>query len=287
MFPGRSRDLWDAPIVGSDLPNMSRISRVFRPHFVAPPAEPFPTVRSVNKPSDFALACTAIALLWLVGALAPAVADDGRRLDGALAQQVRELTLAASKAAVPGTRVEVEVGELDARLRLSPCQHVQPYLPDGVRLWGKARIGLRCLEGATRWNVYLPVTVRVFAASLVAAQPLPSGTVLTAADLHEAEVDLAADRAPVVSRSELAVGRVLARPLATGEALRSTSLRIRQWFGAGDTVRIVAQGEGYAVTGEGVALAPGNEGQAVRVRTEAGRIVSGMPAGDRRIEVAL
>ena len=52
-------------------------------------------------------------------------------------------------------------------------------------------------------------------------------------------------------------------------------------------VRIVAAGRGWRIHGEGQALNPGVEGQAVRVRTESGRIVSGMAVAERQVEVAL
>jgi len=39
---------------------------------------------------------------------------------------------------------------------------------------GRTRIGLRCTQGATAWNVYLPLTVKVFAPALAAAAPLPA-----------------------------------------------------------------------------------------------------------------
>ena len=68
---------------------------------------------------------------------------------------------------LPG-RVEVIVGALDSRLQLAPCARVEPYLPAGTRLWGKAQIGLRCAAGAN-WNVFLPVEVRIFARALADA----------------------------------------------------------------------------------------------------------------------
>src|SRR5450755_516960 len=111
-----------------------------------------------------------------------------------LEQQVRKLALGSGGAAPAGvTRIEVVVGQLDPRLHLAPCQHVEPYLPDGTRLWGKSRIGLRCTQGVSKWNVYLPITVKVFGKALVATSGISSGAVLTAADLAQAEVDLAED----------------------------------------------------------------------------------------------
>ncbi|MEP7100291.1 MAG: flagellar basal body P-ring formation chaperone FlgA [Burkholderiales bacterium] len=233
-----------------------------------------------------------VALLcgWLHGvALAQtAPAEPPSGLDGGLEQQVRQLALDGTHAGAPGMpRVEVTVGQLDPRLRLAPCQRVEPYVPDGMRMWGKSRIGLRCVQGTTKWNVYLPITVKVFGSALVATSGLSSGSVLTAADLSVAEVDLAEDNSAPITKSELAVGRTLARTLKAGQGLRQSHLKARQWFAAGETVTVLAQGEGFSVAGEAQALNPGIEGQPVRVRTENGRVLTGQPVGERRVELGL
>ena len=211
-------------------------------------------------------------------------------LDNALTQLVREL---ATSGANPGggaagtPRIDVSVGQLDPRLRLAPCQHVEPYVPDGMRMWGKSRVGLRCTQGPSKWNVYLPITVRVFGTALVATSGLSSGAVLTAADLTQAEVDLAEDNSAPLANPDLAVGRTLARALKAGQGLRQSHLKLRQWFAAGETVTVLAQGNGFSVAGEAQALNPGIEGQPVRVRTESGRVLTGLPVGERRVELAL
>jgi len=235
----------------------------------------------------------ATLLALSIGAAAvPAVAQGGEAssldaLDPTLSSQVQQLTLQASQAVAGTARVEISLGQLDPRLRLAPCQQIQASLPPNSKPWGQTRVGLRCVSGPTHWNVYMPVTVKVFARSLVAAATLPAGAVLTAKDLQEAEIDLAAAPGAAIGKPALAVGRMLARPLNAGEALRQTDLKARQWFAAGDTVQVLAVGSGYAVQGEGQALSNGLEGQTVRVRTESGRIISGQAVGERRIEVAL
>jgi flagella basal body P-ring formation protein FlgA len=260
---------------------MSRIRRVKPGQFAALRAPALLTVAAVNK-LVFALAC-----LWS-GLCAFARAET---VDSALAQRVEALARQASAQAAPGLRVEVKVGQLDPRLKLAPCAQVQPYLPSGTRLWGAARIGLRCVDGATRWNVFLPVTVSVYGPALVTATALVAGSTLSAQDLKTAEVDLAARPGAVLTQAQAQadplVGRTLARALPAGEPLRAADLRARQWFAAGDTVRIVAAGRGWRIHGEGQALNPGVEGLPVRVRTESGRIVSGMAVAERQVEVAL
>ena len=228
-----------------------------------------------------------LRLLFLCVALLPAAAR-AQALDAALAAQVQQFALEATQqAGLPALRVEVRVGELDPRLRLAPCIAVQPYLPSGTRLWGAARIGLRCADPGVRWNVFLPVHVDVFGPALVADTALAAGHVLREQDLRSAEVNLAAARDAPLTRPPAAVGRTLARPLGAGAPLYGRDLRARQWFVAGDSVRIVASGQGWRISVEGQALAAGVEGQSVRVRTESGRVVNGVAVAERLVEVAL
>jgi flagella basal body P-ring formation protein FlgA len=183
-------------------------------------------------------------------------------------------------------RVAVEIGSLDAHLRLAPCRRIEPQWPAGVRPWGRIRVALRCVEGPVSWKVYLPVTVRAYGRAPVTAAALPAGTVIEAAHLAEAEVDLAAAHELPQRDPAALLGRALARALPAGQPVRQADLRQRQWFAMGDLVRVVAAGPGFQVSGEGQAITPGIEGQTSRVRTPSGRIVTGRAVGDRRLEVA-
>lgn len=232
----------------------------------------------------------ALALLALAAA-APARAGDGD-LDADTLARIQALGEQATHGlaaggAPAGLRVQVEPGRLDPRLRLAPCERIEPYLPPGARPWGRSRIGLRCTQGPSAWNVYLPVRVRVYAPAWVLAVALPAGSVLQAAQLQQDEVDWAEFPTPPLADAARLVGRELARPLAAGAAVRQADLKQRQWFAAGDTVQLVARGAGFSVGGEGQALNPGIEGQTVRVRTENGRVLSGLAIGHNRVEVQL
>lgn len=226
------------------------------------------------------------ALLAAAAQAQDATADGG--LDHQTLQRIQALgEQAGAGLAAAGARVEIEAGRLDPRLRLAPCERIEPYLPPGARAWGRSRIGLRCAQGPTLWNVSLPVTVKVFAPAWVLTAPLPAGSTLQAIHLQQAEVDWAAAATPPVAEAALIVGRQLARPLPPGAPVRTADLRRRQWFAAGDTVRLVAQGRGFSVSGEAQALGPGLEGQVVRVRTDSGRVLSGLAVGHNRVEVQL
>lgn len=228
-----------------------------------------------------------LVIFGLLGVATPAGAQDATpALDPALLESVRALALGNQVSEPGATRVDVTIGQLDPRLHLAPCQSIEPYIPSGMRLWGKARIGLRCKVGPTPWNVYLPITVKVWGHALVVPAGAVAGSVLTGADLAEAEVDLAEEFTPALVEPKLAVGRVLSQNLKPGQTLRQGHLKIRQWFAAGETVKVVTLGEGFSLESEAQALSNGVEGQAARVRTESGRVLTGVPSGERRIEVS-
>lgn len=226
--------------------------------------------------------------VWLrftaLAALFALLSTPAHAQENLLQQQAKQFANSSLRAG-QGRRVEIEVGTLDPRLRLAPCDQIEPYLPANARLWGRSRIGIRCLNGPTRWNVYLPVTVKVFAPALVATRALPAGTTLAEGDLAQAEVDLAEDTSNALFQPALAIGRTIDRPLPAGRSLRQSHLKPRQWFAAGEVVQVVAQGPGFRVAGEGQALTPGTEGLPVRIRTESGRILTAQAVGERRVEV--
>lgn len=225
-----------------------------------------------------------LALSLLLVAARPAAAA----LDPVWLQQVERLAEQAAQAALPPQgRVAIELGEPDPRLRLAPCARTEAFLPAGTRLWGRSRLGLRCVQGPVKWSISLPLQVRVFAPAWVAAQPLPAGGVLQAEQLRREVVELSASSSPAWLDADAPLGRELARPLQPGEALRQQHLKPRQWFAAGDTVRLRLAGDGFAVRAEAQALSPGLEGQSSRLRLENGRILQAWPVAERQAEVQL
>lgn len=244
---------------------MSRF-RLSRPPFTARAA-------SLARPLRAVAGVLGAALLAL-----PAAAQDGTAQLMQIGQRFADEALHQGQAGA-GTlplRMEVQVGQLDSRLRLAACAKVEPYLPAGARLWGRSRLGLRCLQGAVAWNVFLPITVKAWGPAWVLQNGIASGRPLAAEDAVQAEVDWAEDAAAVYANPQDWIGLVAARPLSAGQALRQNMLRPPALFAAGAQVRVMVSGGGFAVTSSGKAMAAAGEGQAVRVRMDNGRLISGV-----------
>lgn len=172
-------------------------------------------------------------------------------------------------------RVEVKVGEWDSRMQLAPCQRAEPVMLPGTRLWGKSHITIRCMAGA-QWTVLLPITVSVFGNGLVAKRNLNAGTHVQASDFEVESIDLTRDNAQWVSEMAALEGKTISRNLVMGQALRSDYLKTPPSINTGDIVKVRVPGEGFSITTDAVALANAASGQTVRLRTESGKVLSGL-----------
>jgi flagella basal body P-ring formation protein FlgA len=181
-------------------------------------------------------------------------------------------------------RVEVTGGQLDARVQLAPCARTEAFAPGGTRYWGRASVGLRCVDGAA-WSVLVPVHVRVFGPALVAARPLAASMPIGADDVRVAEVEWTREAQGVVVDAAQLEQRVPARPLPAGLPIPLAALRSPQAVGQGDVVKVVGNGAGFSISTSAVALATAADGQSVRVRTDSGRVLTGTARAGRVVEV--
>jgi flagella basal body P-ring formation protein FlgA len=222
----------------------------------------------------FALACT-LAL----GAQAQVAPLDESALRAFVSQHV-------ASAGPQVTRFDIQFGSVAPRADLAACARTEPFLPPSARPWGRMAVGVRCVQGAT-WTQMVPVTVRAWGMALVAAAPLAAGSVPGPADVREEEIEISREPGTVLRDASALQGRALVRPLLAGQAFRADALRAVQVVSAGDPVRLRMAGAGFAVTASGQALAGAAEGQPLRVRTEFGKVLTGVAREGRIVDVAL
>ncbi|MBY0465644.1 MAG: flagellar basal body P-ring formation chaperone FlgA, partial [Burkholderiales bacterium] len=155
-------------------------------------------------------------------------------------------------------RPEVIIGTLDPRLQLAPCGRIEPYLPKGTQLWGRTRVGLKCVEGPVAWNVFLPVTVKAWGPAWVMKKTVQANTLLQPGDAEkQSEVDWADARSPIVALPEQWQGMQAAFTLLPGQAIRQNAVRPPQAFTVGSEVRVVTSGVGFEMSAMGQAMSAG------------------------------
>ena len=233
-----------------------------------------------------------LGLVWGLATAVQAQTASQTISEAELLENTRQWLLAQSSVTMQATaadplRMEVVVGGLDSRLRLAACAQVEPYVPSGSRLWGKTRLGLRCVTGQSKWNVFLPITIRAWGQAWVMRRDVAAGALMTQADVMMAEVDWADEASPVLADPAAWLGQVATRALSTGQVLRQSMVRAAQVFQAGATVRVLAQGAGFRISADGQALSAGVVGQVARIRMDNGRVMSGTVLDARTVQVEM
>jgi flagella basal body P-ring formation protein FlgA len=230
----------------------------------------------------------AIGVVGLASAAGVGAQEQGSAALQATAQRwAEEAVSKAQRPEASGLRMEVNVGALDGRFKLAPCGNVEVYVPPGARLWGRSRVGVRCIDGMSRWNVTLPVTVKALGEAWIVKSHIASGTNLSDSDVTRGEVDWAEEPHPVLADRASWLGQTASRVLSTGQTLRQGMVRPAQVFQAGASVKVVAQGAGFQVSSEAQALSAGVVGQQARVRMENGRVASGVVLDMRTVKIDL
>ncbi|GAA5183933.1 flagellar basal body P-ring formation chaperone FlgA [Niveibacterium umoris] len=188
------------------------------------------------------------------------------------------------RAATPGLgEVKIELADTAIPRNAKSCNTLRAFFPSGQRAWGRTTVGVSC--SAPAWTLYVAAHVRIEGDYLVASRPLAAGTVLGTSDWEVRHGDLAAQGAGVLTAATQATGRTLRQPVASGSALLSSQLLTVQVVERGQRVQVIAQGGGFEVANQGVALTPGAEGQLVQVRLDSGKVLQGIAKPGGRVEI--
>lgn len=184
----------------------------------------------------------------------------------------------------PGDTVRIEVGRILDSPRLEACTAWTATLPRGQRAWGRVSVAVACSAGA-KAALYVPASIEVSGPYVVVAHTVRGGEALSEADLRREVGEVSSLASDVLREPAEALGLIARQTLVSNQPLRASQLRAPLAVTAGQTVKLVAQGEGFAVSYEGQALNTAGVGQAVRVRVAGGRIVSGKARGEGVVEL--
>lgn len=189
-----------------------------------------------------------------------------------------------TKSAGSGNEVNVTVTRPDPRLHLRKCDNLDAWLPSSNKLWGRASVGVRCRTPAA-WSIYVPVMVRITGNALVASRPIGRGQAVEAQDVQSQLRDITPYTGGVLTSPDQAVGKTAAAPIQVGDLLRPELLRASLAIRQGQQVILVAQGSGFKVSSEGVAMGNATIGQVVSAKTRSGQVIKGIAKSDGVVEV--
>ncbi|RKP44397.1 flagellar basal body P-ring formation protein FlgA [Trinickia fusca] len=209
----------------------------------------------------------------------PAGQQDGESIRRAALAFLQQQTVG-----LPG-KISVTVAPAFPR-GLAACSTLSPFMPPNARLRGRTTVGVRC-AGEHPWTIYLQARVALVATYYLAARQIEPGILLTAEDLTPREGDLANLPQAVITDPSQAVGAVALARIGSGMLLRQDMLKSATSVTIGQTVRVVAVGQGFTISSEGSVMNNASPGQQVRVKTSGGQIISGTVKDGSTVEIQM
>jgi len=163
------------------------------------------------------------------------------------------------------------------------CEQPSFTVTGTTKLWGNVNVLARCANEKR----YLQVAVQATGNYVVAALPIPRGSVLQAnsVTLKRGRLDQLPPRTMLdVNQAQDAVSL---RDVAPGQPIQLSMLRQAWRVKAGQQVMVVANGDGFSINSEGKALNNAGVAQNARVRMSSGQVVSGTVGPDGNILINL
>ncbi len=161
---------------------------------------------------------------------------------------------------------------------LDHCDQMTASFPPGAQLRARVTVAVRCALPNT-WTTYLQATVSQPVRYFVAAQALSVGQVITSADLTAQNGDLTRMPQGAVTDARALIGMQSTFRVAAGRPIVARGLRNAGSVTRGQSVRIVAKGNGFTITNEGQVLSDAAPGAPVQVRTSSGQTLTAIVKG--------
>lgn len=188
--------------------------------------------------------------------------------------------LAKEYAAAPHQRIDINVSNLDNRLRLASCSPAPRFtLQDSTGNGGNISVKAECKSGKP-WSVHVPAQVIIYLEIPVAQGNIARGEVINHAHIGVQLVNISNIRQTFLANSQEIIGKEAKRNISQGEPFKTALLDAPTAVRRGELVTLESLAGSIKVSSSGTAMADGRVGQKIRVRNNSSeRIISGIVAG--------
>ncbi len=185
-------------------------------------------------------------------------------------------------------KVEVRVGNLDSRLRLSKCsQDLTLNLKDSSKTGGNINVQVSC-SASISWTILVPAQAKVYRSVALAGRNLQRGDLVSAADLSSEIRDVGDLRMGFALTPEAIIGKEIKFAVNKGETFRNSALDAPLVIKRGDLVSMESSAGEISVKTSATAVSDGRIGQQIRVKNnQSARIINAKVVGAGKVQSIL
>jgi flagellar basal body P-ring formation protein FlgA len=193
--------------------------------------------------------------------------------------------LAEEYAQIPHERIDINVGNLDGRLRLGQCPVPVTFsAQDQTGLGGNISVKAQC-SSQIAWTVHVPAQVMIYREIPVAAQDISRGQSLTDRHFSSALMNISNIRQGFADTPQAIIGREAKRNIGKGEVFKTAQLDSPTTIRRGELVTLESIAGSIKVSSSGTAMSDGRLGQKIRVKNGSSeRVISGIVKGQGLVQ---
>jgi flagella basal body P-ring formation protein FlgA len=183
---------------------------------------------------------------------------------------------------------EFRSNHLDSRLKLANCNKpLHVTFSNLQKMYGRTSLNISC-QHSPKWNIHLPIRVKVFDDVLVAQQPINRSQKIDGGMLEYAKKDIALLNQGYFIQKDHLKNKESRLNLKRGSVLTPNNTRPSDIVKSGQNVTLILDYNGINIRASGKALQSARMGQLIKVRnSQSQKIVEGIVSGEGLVKVSL
>jgi len=153
-------------------------------------------------------------------------------------------------------------------------------------MWGRTFLEVQCV-GSDTAPFFVGVDVKVFSQVWVSRELISAGEPINPEKLEQKVVDIATLNTGWVSELAHVSQKSAARAIYPGTPLRADLLKGKSLLKRGEQVKVLISGPGFQIAGSGITLEDAEQGNTVKVKTDKGKVLSGIAKDELLVEITL
>ncbi|WP_426417616.1 flagellar basal body P-ring formation chaperone FlgA [Aestuariirhabdus sp. LZHN29] len=186
------------------------------------------------------------------------------------------------------SRIEVEVNQLDPRLKLPSCSVPATVIEDTRHhRAGRQTVRVEC-RGDHPWGIYVGATIKVYRQVITANRLINKREELFPEYVTLEEHNVATLRGGYFTTLDSITHMQAKRSIRPGQPLSPSLLKAQEVVQKGEVVTITATGNGLSVKMMGTALSDGKINQQIRVKNNSSdKIIQATVKGPKQVEIKI
>ena len=199
-------------------------------------------------------------------------------------QAATEFLLSSSKTLAGN--VSVSLHPIDHRLNLKKCTLPLEIKPTGDAIKaGRNTLKISC-SSPSPWRIFITSNVEVEKKVLVIKNFVKKGQLLTKEDISFRKVNVSRLHNRYLENDSSIIGKEVTRNLQAGSILTANNLTNPILIKRGDTIKIIAQRQGFKITMKGQAMANGSLSERIKVKNlTTKKIINGSVTSKHSVKV--